>query len=155
MKNLPPVLPHLKALRFPVRSLLFFRLKIKILAFLSFVSGKQRGHNSPPPLGRKKTIYRIVLLFLALTETENSFLSLKVASLADGHKLLSCSLPDLLVFFYFRAQEIINISLNSTYNLWLLLSFFFSRLSSKLEDDYTVSTPAHTYLGRMVCREWR
>lgn len=88
----------LRDLRFPLGSRLFSRLKIKILTFLSSVSGKHQGHNPPPPLGGKRTIYRIVLLFLALIETKNSFLSLKVASPADGHKLPSCSLPGLLIF---------------------------------------------------------
>lgn len=53
---------------------------------------KQQEHHPSPLLGGKGTIYRIVLLFSALIETKHSFLSLRVASPVDGHKLPSCSL---------------------------------------------------------------
>ena len=54
---------------------------------------------------------------------KNSFPSLRVASAADGHNLPSShSLTSWSLCFC--AQKIINISLNSIYNLWLLLSFF-------------------------------
>lgn len=103
------------------------------------------GTQSSAPSGGKRTIYRIVLLFLALIETKNSFLSLRVASPVEGHKLPSCSLSDLLIFF-FRAQKIINISLNSIYNLWLLLSLFWVKVSSGMTPS--ASRRAYLCLGR-------